>query len=101
MSFGSILVGLSMALVAAAYLARPFRVARNSSDLDRMIETWVAQVRRAEPEADGVEPVDELVSPAQSTEGDPILFCSQCGRRAGPDDRFCSGCGARLRGGVA
>ena len=24
-------------------------------------------------------------------------FCTQCGRRAGHDDRFCAGCGDRLR----
>lgn len=25
------------------------------------------------------------------------LFCTQCGRAAGPEDRFCAGCGTQLR----
>lgn len=45
MSIGTVLVALALALVAAAYLARPFRAARAGADLDRAIEAWVAQAR--------------------------------------------------------
>jgi hypothetical protein len=76
-SVGSVLVGVGIALVVAAYLARPFRVRRSGVDLDRVIETWVAQARAT---------------------GDQARYCSRCGRRAGRDDRFCAGCGAGLDG---
>jgi hypothetical protein len=76
-SVGSVLVGVGIALVVAAYLARPFRVTRSGADLDRVVEIWVGQVRAT---------------------GDWPCHCTQCGRRAGRDDRFCAGCGARLDG---
>jgi hypothetical protein len=76
-SVGSVLVGVGIALVVAAYLARPFRVRRSGADLDRVVEIWVGQVRAT---------------------GDEARHCTQCGRRAGRDDRFCAGCGARLDG---
>ncbi len=83
MSVGSILVGVGVLLVVAAYLARPFR-AQGAASVERTIEAWVAEARAARP------------SPA-AEEGEAALFCSQCGRRAAPDDRFCARCGARLR----
>ena len=64
--------------MVATYLARPFRVTRSGADLDRVIEIWVGQVRATR---------------------DRTRHCTQCGRRAGQDDRFCAGCGARLDGG--
>jgi hypothetical protein len=76
-SAGSVLVGVGIALVVAAYLARPFRVGRSGADLDQAVEIWVGQVRATEDQAH---------------------FCTRCGRRAGRDDRFCAGCGARLDG---
>jgi len=30
-------------------------------------------------------------------EGGDFIYCPQCGKRAGPNDRFCRACGARLR----
>jgi hypothetical protein len=33
--------------------------------------------------------------PAASPEG--YVYCHECGKRAGPGDRFCRACGARLR----
>jgi len=85
MSIGSVLVGIAVALVAGTYLARPFRSAR--VDLDRAIEVWVAQVC-----ADG--------QGSRGAEEQAVNYCSQCGRRVGPDDRFCAGCGAPLLGGA-
>ena len=76
-SVGSVLVGVGIALVVAAYLARPFRVTRSGADLDRVVEIWVGQVRAT---------------------GDRARHCPQCGRRAGRDDRFCAACGAGLDG---
>jgi len=32
-----------------------------------------------------------------STASGNALFCTQCGRPAGPEDRFCAGCGTQLR----
>jgi hypothetical protein len=74
MSIGSILVGMAVLLFLVAYVARPFR--RAEVDLDRLIEARVAQVRR------------ERDNSAHA--------CPYCGHCAGPDDRFCAGCGAPL-----
>ena len=90
MGIGSILVGVAVALIVGAYLARPFRVAKVTTDLDQAIETWVAFVR-----AEGAVP-----SPAEKGL-EPTNFCHQCGRRVVSDDRFCAGCGTLLRGGTA
>ena len=87
MSLGSILVALALALVCGAYLARPFRIADGIASLDRAIEAWVAQVRAAGRRE------------GESEEEAPGA-CPRCGRRVGPDDRFCPGCGARLPGGA-
>jgi hypothetical protein len=82
MSLGTILVGIAVALVVATYLARPFR--KGGADIDRAIETWVAQVR-----AEG-RPRDD------KPEAESLSYCPQCGLRVRPDDRFCSGCGTPL-----
>ena len=84
MGIGSVLVGVAMAIGVGAYLARPFRA--RTADLDRAIELWVGQAHagdRAEPDR-----------------GDDVSFCSNCGRPVDADDRFCSGCGTRMRGGA-
>ena len=94
MSIGSVLIGIALALVVGAYLARPFRTA--TVDLDRAIKTWVAEVRAEERRRrrggegeKGSEKAEEAVN-----------YCVQCGRSVGPDDRFCAGCGTPLREGV-
>jgi hypothetical protein len=112
MGLGSVLVGIAVAIVVGAYLALPFR--RAEVDPDRVVGAWVGQVR-----AGGVAPQGTGVAP-QRTEGRPrrrhrarpssgaeaapqyaeaeeINFCPKCGRRAGPDDYFCAGCGRKLR----
>ena len=78
MSAGSILVGVAIALVVGAALARPLR--RQRMDPDRVIEEWATQV----------------ASQARVTDG-TASYCPQCGRRAGPDDRFCAGCGTPVK----
>jgi hypothetical protein len=83
MSVGTILVGIAVALVVAAYLARPFR--KGEADIDRAIETWVAQVH-----AEGRPREDK-------PEAEPLSYCPQCGLRVRPDDCFCSGCGMPLQ----
>jgi hypothetical protein len=92
MSIGSVLVGVAVALIVGAYLARPFRVVNVNADedanLDRDIEAWVAQARSR---GTGISSVE--------ADSEPVNFCFECGRRVGPDDRFCAGCGTRLRGG--
>lgn len=88
MSIGSVLVGIALALVVGAYLARPFRT-RARDDLDRQIETWVARVRAEVEGGRG----------AEEQRGETANYCPQCGRRVGPDDRFCAGCGTWLQEG--
>ncbi|MGQ9466655.1 MAG: zinc-ribbon domain-containing protein [Anaerolineae bacterium] len=86
MSAGSLLVGLSLALIVGAWLARPFRRAAP----DRVIEYWVREIGAAvrdEPRGEAEwrpEPAEE------------VNFCPRCGRRVGPEDRFCARCGAPL-----
>ncbi len=97
MSPGSLLIGLALALVVGAWLARPFR---RAADPDRAIEHWVAQARAA-----GIEPRSEAErrlagsEPRSESEehlADEVNFCPRCGRRVGPEDRFCARCGAPL-----
>lgn len=89
MSIGSILVGIALTLVTGAYLARPFRTA--TVDLDRAIETWVAEVRAERQRSGGTK--EQKSEEAE----EKVNYCSQCGRRVGPGDRFCAGCGTPLR----
>ncbi len=100
MSIGSVLIGIGLTLVVAAYLARPFRAAGGNQK--RGIEAWVAQVR-----AEGASP-RHTAPPAGAgadadadADADEVNFCPQCGRRASPDDYFCAKCGHRLRAGEA
>jgi hypothetical protein len=93
-SVGSVLVGTALLLVVGIYLARPFRAAQGGADLDQVIEAWVAQVRAEGWEGREAEEKGE-------EEAERIAYCPQCGRRVGPGDRFCAGCGTRLRGGAA
>lgn len=91
MSIGSILIGLSLALVVGAWLARPFR---RAADPDRAVEYWVAQARAARSGPFVVRHEAER-SAVDADEG--IHFCPRCGRPVGPEDRFCARCGAPLR----
>lgn len=82
MSIGSILIGAAVILVVGVFLARPFRSARR--EYDRAIEAWVTRLRAGQgPETPG--------QPDRA-----VTFCPHCGRRVGPEDRFCAGCGIRL-----
>lgn len=76
MGLGSVLAGLALALVATAYVARPFRQ-QEGVVTDDEIDAWVAQARRRAPAAEGA-------------------ACRECDRPARSGDRFCSGCGAPL-----
>jgi tRNA(Ile2) C34 agmatinyltransferase TiaS len=94
MSLGAVLVGIGLLAVVVAYVARPFRVTAKRVDPQRAIELWVAQIREGQ----------ELGREAVQAEGpdvpaDGINYCPECGRRVTSRDRFCSGCGTRLRGG--
>jgi len=91
MSIGAILVGTACVLVVGAYLARPFR--RAEIDPDRAIEAWVAQARAESAGEQGSKEARERRSKGAE---EAVNFCSKCGRRVGPDDHFCPGCGAKL-----
>ena len=90
MSIGSILVGIALTLIVAAYVARPFRSARAVTDWDRTIEGWVAQARTTSQGKEAKEPKDRKVE-------EPVNFCAKCGRRVDPDHQFCPGCGAQIK----
>ncbi|MGI6209185.1 MAG: zinc-ribbon domain-containing protein [Anaerolineae bacterium] len=77
MSGGSLLVGAALALVSAAFVARPFRAVRYGSDLEANLERWVAQARAERPVAAG--------------------YCHQCGHALDAGDRFCSACGTPVK----
>lgn len=93
MGIGSLLMGLALAIIAGAWLMRPFRPRQVAPD--RAIEAWVAQVRAGRP-AGGPGGTAE-----EGPEGAEVNFCPRCGRRVGPEDRFCARCGAPLRGGAS
>jgi hypothetical protein len=94
MGVGSILVGIAVAIAVGAFVALPFRKAEGRPD--RVIEAWVAQVR-----ASGVDPrrAEGRTRRRHRAESgsEAVNFCPHCGRRAGPDDLFCAGCGRPLR----
>jgi membrane protease subunit (stomatin/prohibitin family) len=100
MTLGAVLIGIAVALVVVAYLARPFREERQSAGAQ--IEAWVAEARRASEEApsspaEPSAPTVEAAQPSPSTASDEVNFCPQCGRKVAPDHRFCPGCGYSLR----
>jgi hypothetical protein len=100
MSIGAILAGFGALVVVVAYVARPFRTATSSGGWDRAIEAWVARARDEEAAVWGAEARTEH-SGDVARDAAAVNFCPQCGRQVAPDDRFCSGCGTRLRGGSA
>lgn len=59
---------------------------RGPEEIEREIDRVRAALESTAPEA--------AATPATTEEGP---FCTQCGRQAGVGDRFCAGCGARLR----
>jgi len=100
MTIGAILVGIGALAVVVAYVARPFRAPTSSGNWDRAIEAWVARARDEEAVGRHAEAPKEHRGGIDS-EAAAVNFCPQCGRQVQLDDRFCSGCGTRLRGGSA
>ncbi len=100
MGIGTVLVGIACALAVGAYLARPFR--KTGMDVDRKIESWVAQARSGVWAGGGMDERERSGAVEQGSRGsvEAVNFCPQCGRRVGPNDRFCPGCGTRLPGGA-
>ncbi len=96
MSLGTVLIGIAALVVVTAYLARPFRSAERDVR-DRTIEAWVGQARREA--SDRLEPIGPAVEPGEEPRARrDVNYCTQCGQRVDAGDRFCSHCGARLRG---
>jgi len=94
MSVGSVMVGVAVLAVVAAYVARPFRTL-DAPGGDRTIEAWVARVQReGERSGDGVTGNGD--TPTSEAPARIVNFCPQCGQRVDEGDRFCSNCGARL-----
>jgi hypothetical protein len=60
---------------------------------------WYAQLGRAKSAPAQVRRRRRAASPeVEAADGpDGGVFCHQCGKRAGPGDRFCRACGTRLR----
>ena len=116
MSVGVALVGIGVALVVAAYLARPFRRsgplhanyrADEDTSLERTIEAWVARARAQREHPGHVEDLSVSSVHDGDARGDDFgrfgeagepraAYCPRCGRRVGSDDRFCARCGKRL-----
>jgi hypothetical protein len=96
MSIGTVLVGIALLIVLVAYVARPFRTATEGVDPETAIEFWVAQIREEQNAAQ-----DTGQSTGPGLHADRINYCPACGRRVSSNDRYCSGCGTRLRGGEA
>ncbi|MDF1514543.1 MAG: zinc-ribbon domain-containing protein [Anaerolineae bacterium] len=103
MSMGTLLVGIGVGLLVAAFVGRPFR--HTSIDNNRIVEEWVAWTRTKteslDEEAVQINPVEMSValnSPAEIQMAEPVNFCPQCGRRVEVDHKFCPGCGTPLTG---
>jgi hypothetical protein len=94
MSVGTVLVATALVVAVVAYIARPFRAAPDAVDPDAAIEFWVAQIREEHKAA-----LDTGGPSGLGPDADKINYCPECGRRVTFGDRFCSGCGTRLRGG--
>jgi len=94
MSLGSIFVGLAIALITVAYIARPFRAA--AARTDALIETWVRAVAATPGDAADKSIAPDADAPAVAPLPTTVNFCPQCGQRVTKDYRFCPGCGARL-----
>lgn len=73
MQIGTILVVLSLSMLLATYILRPFL--SQDRDLETVIDARVAELH----EADVLET--------------QVHFCTQCGHQLAPDDRFCAQCG--------
>ena len=66
MGIGSLLVGVALAVVVGAYLARPFCGPGQGSAVDRRIDAWVAQVREEWDEQPGGDARGDDGAPSQS-----------------------------------
>lgn len=96
MSIGSVLIGLAVLAVLAAYLARPFRSTAGAG-VNQTIEAWVTQVQLEEAKPTASDDEEELGESAREEAApEAINYCPQCGRAVDENDRFCSGCGTRL-----
>jgi predicted amidophosphoribosyltransferase len=78
MQIGTILVVLSLSMVLATYILRPFL--SKDRDLESVIDARVAELR----DADGDSP--------------QVHFCTQCGHQLADGDRFCAQCGHPVAG---
>lgn len=78
MNIGSILIVLALSILLVAYIAHPFQT--SEADLDRAIEKEVARLRKG-----------------SGSKADP-QYCSHCGHKLNPDDRFCAQCGQPVEG---
>ena len=64
------------------------------------VEKEIAVIRASIERSLAPLPPAAAPAPAGGTAATPTgnaLFCTQCGRAAGPGDRFCAGCGTQMR----
>ncbi|MDY6874171.1 MAG: zinc ribbon domain-containing protein [Chloroflexota bacterium] len=76
MNIGSILIVLALSILLVAYIAHPFQT--KEVDLDGAIEKEIARLREG------------------STRNFSPQYCSHCGHKLNPGDRFCAQCGKAI-----
>lgn len=67
----------------------------------RHSETYAIDGPKAQTSDAPVAEVPQVVEAAQEAPAAPVstegaVFCTQCGKKANPGDRFCAGCGNKL-----
>jgi hypothetical protein len=72
MHIGSLLVILAISIFLVAFISQPFQ--SKPADIKSLIEQRVAEIRKRSGEQE-------------------TGFCTKCGHRLNPDDKFCAQCG--------
>lgn len=91
----ALLGGAVLLFVGWAWLTRASRaqtpVPTTSAPAGSLTETFLALIQAEE------QPADTVPQSAGPTPEPPVHFCTQCGRKLAPEDRFCAGCGKAIQ----
>lgn len=84
-------------LDAHGYVETPLATAASTAGTDDQIEAAVKKLRTPQEVDAAIETAVRQTRAAQPVPANGAgSYCSQCGRRIEPDDRFCPGCGHKL-----